>query len=76
MRTKPCPRCGGPVTTWKAAPIFRGFMAGCRPCYDNDVEQWRVAGAVPVVFAPTARMALEKWNSPAPPGGESEGGKR
>jgi hypothetical protein len=61
-RKAKCPRCGDEITAWKSE-IFRGWVAGCRPCFDNDVEQWRVAGAVPVRFAPTQRLALEAWKT-------------
>lgn len=61
---RPCPRCGklDTIAAWEAS-VFLGYVAGCRPCYDRDVESWAVAGAVPIVFAPTARLAVEKWNA-------------
>ena len=62
--TRSCPRCGKleTVQAWPAS-VFIGYVAGCRTCYDDDVENWRVAGAVPVVMAPTQRLAIEKWNA-------------
>jgi endogenous inhibitor of DNA gyrase (YacG/DUF329 family) len=63
--TRPCPRCGklDTVEAWPSS-IFRGFVAGCRPCYDDDVDAWALGGAASIVFAPTARLAIEKWNAP------------
>lgn len=58
----PCPKCGGTEIDVVPGDMLRGYMARCSPCYERDVEAFAVAGAAPVIFAETARMAIVDWN--------------
>jgi len=58
-RPRPCERCGG-----NRIEVVRsvGFMARCEPCWEQDVEAFRVGGAAPVAFGETAELAIDAWN--------------